>query len=97
MVKFWDVEVENGFGVTFVGLDEMAMIYNGSQHHWQRALVKVYVSQIFFNFTFLKKVGASLERASTLGALPRHSDYPLPQLLLLIGHIICLVCFVWYL
>ena len=31
MVKFWDVEVENGFGVTFVGLDEMAMVFNGSQ------------------------------------------------------------------
>ena len=99
-------EVSFGFGtlewkMVSEWLDEMAMFSNGSQPLAKNPTSGLGLSDFFLFYipNVWKKVGASLERASTLGALPRHPDYPLPQLLLLLGtcHIICLIFFAWYL
>ena len=99
-------EVSFGFGpldwkMVSEWLDEMAMFCNGSQPLAKNPSSGLGLSDFFLFYipNVWKKVGASLERASTLGALPQHPDYPLPQLLLLLGtcHIICLVFFAWYL
>ena len=57
---FWDVGVENGFGVTFIGLDETAMVFNGSQPIGKEPTVR-FRSVRFFSFSSqLLKKGWSL-------------------------------------